>query len=179
MPKTSVQPIVIHHFSSPVGELILGSYQQKLCLCDWRYRRKRDEIDQRITSTLNSHFTKGTNAIIAQTIEQLNDYFQGDRTTFDVPLEMVGSDFQKRVWNALMKIPYGKTNTYLELTRKIGDAKAIRAVANANGANAISILVPCHRIIGSDGSLTGYAGGLNVKEKLLNLENVQQQLSLF
>jgi len=93
----------------------------------------------------------------------------------------VGSDFQKTVWEKLLTIPYGKTTSYLELSRMLGDEKAIRAVATANGANAISIIVPCHRVIGSDGSLTGYAGGLNAKQKLLQLEgmNFGEQLELF
>jgi len=84
---------------------------------------------------------------------------------------MLGSDFQKSVWKALLEIPYGKTASYLELAKKIGNEKAVRAVANANGANAIGIIIPCHRIIGSDGSLTGYGGGLPLKKKLLELEN--------
>src|SRR5690606_18399830 len=103
------------------------------------------------------------------------------RTTFDIPLLFIGTDFQKSVWEALMEIPYGTTKSYLELSRDLGDENAIRAVATANGANSISIIVPCHRIIGSDGSLTGYAGGLNAKKKLLQLEgmNFGNQLSLF
>ena len=84
---------------------------------------------------------------------------------------MVGTEFQKSVWEELLKIPYGQTASYLELSRAIGNEKAVRAVANANGANAIGIIIPCHRIIGSDGSLTGYAGGLDVKRKLLEIEN--------
>ena len=101
---------------------------------------------------------------------QLDEYFAGKRQTFDLPLSFAGTDFQKKVWNALLTIPYGKTISYGEMACMIGMPKAIRAVANANGANAISIFAPCHRVIGSDRSLTGYGGGLDVKEYLLKLE---------
>ncbi len=112
-------------------------------------------------------------------ITQLEEYFAQKRTSFDVPLLLCGSDFQKRVWQELLQVPYGTTISYLELSRKLGDEKAIRAVASANGANAISILVPCHRIIGSNGELTGYAGGLRAKKSLLQLEGALAQLDLF
>jgi methylated-DNA-[protein]-cysteine S-methyltransferase len=110
---------------------------------------------------------------------ELSAYFDGERRSFDLPLRLAGSEFQIRVWNALMEIPYGKTQSYAGLARKLGDERAIRAVAKANGDNAISIIVPCHRILGSDGSLTGYAGGLRVKKKLLQLEgaSLQQELN--
>ena len=106
----------------------------------------------------------------------------GGRKKFDIPVRFVGSSFQQKVWNELLKIPYGKTVSYLEISKKIGDEKAIRAVAAANGANAISIIVPCHRVVGSNGELTGYAGGLTVKKKLLHLEKsgkYPEQLELF
>ncbi len=108
---------------------------------------------------------------------ELHEYFDGSRRKFEVPLDLIGTDFQKSVWKALLEIPYGKTSTYLDQSRVLGDVKAIRAVAAANGQNKISIVVPCHRVIGSDGSLTGYAGGLSAKQYLLNLESTQ--LSLF
>ena len=102
--------------------------------------------------------------------QQLDAYFSGERKVFDIPLLMVGTDFQKSVWHALLEIPYGETASYLEQAKHIGRGKAVRAVASANGANAISIFIPCHRIIGSNGTLTGYAGGLETKQKLLELE---------
>ncbi|WP_309497755.1 methylated-DNA--[protein]-cysteine S-methyltransferase [Sulfurovum sp.] len=104
-------------------------------------------------------------------MRQMKEYLANDRKVFDVPMLMLGTDFQKSVWEGLIKIPYGETASYLELAKNIANEKAVRAVATANGANAISILIPCHRIIGSDGSLTGYAGGLDVKRKLLEIEN--------
>jgi len=110
---------------------------------------------------------------------QLNEYFAGDRTLFDLKLNPEGTTFQKQVWNALQTIPYGKTLSYLELSKQLGDVKAIRAVANANGKNPLWIIVPCHRVIGSDGSLTGYAGGLHRKQWLLEHESPYKQQSLF
>jgi methylated-DNA-[protein]-cysteine S-methyltransferase len=103
--------------------------------------------------------------------KQLDEYFTNKREIFDLPLDLKGTEFQKKVWNELMKIPFGKTITYKELSLRLGNLKAIRAVAAANGANPVSIIVPCHRVIGSDGSLTGYAGGLWRKRWLLDFEN--------
>ncbi len=101
---------------------------------------------------------------------QLEEYFAGRRRQFDLPLDLRGTDFQKRCWRELLKIPYGETRSYAEIARAIGNPLAVRAVGLANGQNPIAIIVPCHRVIGSDGSLTGYGGGLNVKRQLLELE---------
>ena len=174
--------ISLQYFKTPLGELILGDFHDKLCLCDWRYRKMRSAIDQRIREGLNASFEEDETIVTETAKHQLNEYFSADRTDFDIPLLMVGTAFQKTVWNELVKIPFGKTESYLELSRKIGNEKAIRSVAAANGANAISIIVPCHRIIGSDGRLTGYGGGLQAKRKLLQLEMHEQasdQLKLF
>lgn len=110
---------------------------------------------------------------------QLEEYFNGVRTEFDLKLNPNGTDFQNSVWEELKNIPYGKTRSYMEQTKKLGNLKAIRAVASANGKNQISIVIPCHRVIGSDGSLTGYAGGLWRKKWLLEHENPNKQTSLF
>jgi len=99
---------------------------------------------------------------------QLKEYFAGTRKEFDIPLDIEGTDFQKKVWNELQKIPYGKTISYKSLSEKLGDVKAIRAVGKANGQNPISIIIPCHRVISANGTLVGYAGGLAIKEKLLH-----------
>jgi len=101
---------------------------------------------------------------------QLKEYFSGKLKKFDVPLDVEGTDFQLKVWNELKKIPYGKTKSYKEIAEKLGDAKKIRAVGKANGQNPVAIVIPCHRVIGADGKLTGYAAGLDIKEKLLLLE---------
>ena len=110
---------------------------------------------------------------------QLSEYFEGKRKEFTFKLNPKGTDFQQRVWQALLKIPFGKTTSYLELSKQLGDVKAIRAVAAANGKNPLWVVVPCHRVIGSDGSLTGYAGGLWRKKWLLEHENPSPQQSLF
>lgn len=112
-------------------------------------------------------------------IQQLDEYFQGTRTQFDLKLNPQGTDFQKRVWKELLNVSFGKTRNYLEQSKKLGDPKAIRAVASANGKNPIWIVIPCHRIIGSDGSLTGYAGGIWRKKWLLAHESPAPQQSLF
>jgi len=162
--------IAIQYWQSPVGELILGSYDDKLCLADWRYRKQRERIDRRLKTSLDADYVENSSTVIERTIAQLEEYFAKERKSFDIPLLPVGTKFQKSVWKGLTQIPYGSTASYLDLARSIGNEKAVRAVASANGANAISILIPCHRVLGSDGTLTGYAGGLDVKEKLLILE---------
>jgi len=115
----------------------------------------------------------GTSKILEQTQKQLNEYFSGIRKEFDLPLEFKGTDFQKRVWSALLTIPYGETRSYADIARQVGSPKAVRAVGLANSKNPISIIAACHRVIGSNGKLTGYAGGLHNKEYLLRLENAQ------
>ena len=117
--------------------------------------------------------------ILQNAVSQLNEYFEGKRLNFDLKLNPKGTDFQKKVWKGLLQIPYGKTRTYLEQSKVLGDVKAIRAVASANGKNPLWIVVPCHRVIGSDDSLTGYAGGLWRKKWLLEHENPTMQQSLF
>lgn len=173
--------ILISTYKSPIGEIILGSFQDKLCICDWKYRRQRAQIDLRITTHFKASFKEEPSPFHKQTEEQLNAYFNKEIDHFDTPLTFAGTTFQKKVWTALTNIPYGKTMSYLTLSTTLGDSKAIRAVATANGANALSIIVPCHRIIGSDGSLVGYAGGLPAKKYLLTLENAfpSEQLTLF
>lgn len=172
--------IHIQKIKYKVGELIIGSFENKICLCDWSYRKMRNQIDARIQKGLNAEYVTKSSEIIEATVIQLKEYFESIRIKFDIPLKLVGTDFQIRVWEKLRTIPFGKTLTYKELAIQLGDEKAIRAVATANGANAISIIVPCHRIIGTDNKLVGYAGGLSAKKKLLELEGAyNQQLKLF
>ena len=130
----------------------------------------RTSIDDRIKRALDAEYIEGSPPVIKETIQQLNEYFQMQRKHFDLPLLLLGTEFQKQVWHALLQVEYGETSSYLELAEKIGNKSAVRAVASANGANAISIIVPCHRIIGSKGELVGYAGGLRAKQKLLESE---------
>ena len=117
--------------------------------------------------------------VLEDAVYQLQEYFEGSRQTFQLALRPTGTKFQKRVWDALLNIPYGKTTSYLELSKKLGDVKAIRAVAAANGRNPLWIVVPCHRVIGSNGHLVGYAGGLHRKKWLLEHESPVKQQSLF
>lgn len=162
--------ISIQYHKTQFGALILGSFKNELCLCDWKHRKMRASIDNRIQKGLNAEYVQKNTPILAESIKQISEYIAGQRVSFDLPLLLVGTDFQKRVWQELMKISYGTTASYLELSKQMGNEKAIRAVATANGANAISIIVPCHRIIGSTGNMVGYAGGTPTKRKLLELE---------
>jgi methylated-DNA-[protein]-cysteine S-methyltransferase len=120
-----------------------------------------------------------TPACLKECKEQLREYFKGKRKKFDLPLDLQGTPFQLKVWNEILKIPYGKTITYLELAKRVGDVKALRAVGGANASNPASILVPCHRVLGMDGKLVGYAGGLWRKKWLLEHEEAIAQLDLF
>ena len=117
--------------------------------------------------------------VLEDAVYQLSEYFEGKRQNFDLLLNPEGTEFQKKVWPALLEIPFGKTISYLELSKNLGDVKAIRAVASANGKNPLWVIIPCHRVIGSDGSLTGYSGGLHRKKWLLNHESPARQQSLF
>ncbi len=150
--------------------MILGSYDNKLCMADWRYRKTRNSIDRRVQKGLNATFIEEESSVLKLAKEELEAYFKGLRTTFDILLLLVGTEFQKSVWHGLLQISFGTTASYKELAQNIDNKTAVRAVASAVGANAISIFIPCHRIIGADGSLTGYAGGLEAKKKLLALE---------
>ncbi len=171
--------IYTQEYLSPYGPLLIGDYEGKLCLLDWQHRAKRSAVDRRLTAFLDAAYRDEATLLHQDAIAQLEAYFARQRTAFDLPLLLAGTEFQRKVWTALMEIPYGATVSYLELSRRLGDEKAIRAVASANGANAISIIVPCHRVIGSNRSLTGYAGGIAVKQRLLELESNVQQGGLF
>lgn len=173
--------IKIGEYKTPFGDMIIGSYERKLCLCDWKNRKMRKAIDDRIKEHLEAEYVEEQSSIIEECCKQLNEYFNRQRVEFDIPLLLIGSHFQKMVWYKLLQIPYGTTLSYTELSIKLLNRKAVRAIASANGANPISIIVPCHRIIGSNGKMIGYGGGRRTKFKLLELEKVvfNQQLSLF
>lgn len=149
---------------SPVGELTLIASDQGLAAILWE-----DDKPSRVRVT--SHLENKNHPLLLKTEKQLNEYFDRKRTSFSIKLDMVGTDFQKMVWKALTEIPFGSTQSYGELAKKIGRAKASRAVGAANGKNPISIIVPCHRVIGASGKLTGFAGGLKVKAQLIALES--------
>ncbi len=152
---------------SPVGTLLLAGDSQALRIVSFQ-SSKHAEPPQADW--------KQDKAPFAEVIRQLRAYFRGERKEFDLPLAPEGTEFQLRVWNRLRTIPYGETISYAQLAERIGDPKAVRAVGLANGSNPIPIIIPCHRVIGSDGSLTGFGGGLPTKKMLLELES--KQLSL-
>src|SRR5260370_23383059 len=149
-------------FESPVGPLLLAGDSNVLRLVSFE-SSKHSAPPQAVW--------KQDQAPFAEVILQLQAYFRGELKEFDLPLALEGTDFQLRVWNALRTIPYGETISYAQLARRIGNPRAVRAVGFANGSNPIPIIVPCHRVIGSDGGLTGFGGGLSTKEKLLGLES--------
>ena len=151
---------------SPVGLLTLVAQESALVGILWPQ-------DQPTRVRLGATQTDETHPTLLDTERQLQEYFAGTRTHFDVPLEFVGTDFQKQVWTALLTIPFGETRSYSEIAKQIGNEKAVRAVGAAIGRNPISIITPCHRVIGASGDLTGFAGGLNVKENLLLREGHQ------
>lgn len=143
-------------YHSPCGNIYLGAVADGLCFAEWVPLEFGED---------------GGSDVLADAVRELDEYFAGNRREFDVPVHYVcGTDFQKKVWDLLKNVKYGDTISYKEEARRFGNVKAIRAVASANGRNPISIFIPCHRVIGSDGSLTGYAGGLEKKRFLLDLE---------
>lgn len=157
-------------YHAPCADLLLGSYEGQLCLCDWLTDAKRSQTGRRLELMLDARMVDAPSDVIRQAAAELDEYFGGRRKVFSVPLLFVGTDFQKAVWNALLDVPFGVMQSYGWLAAKIGNPKAVRAVGLANGANDISIFAPCHRIIGSNGALTGYGGGLDNKRFLLALE---------
>ena len=162
--------INIQYFNSSCGLFVLASFGDKLCLCDWSNNPCAERNKRRIERYLNASFKIETTSVLEEAKRQLDGYFAGNRKAFTIPLHLVGTDFQQQVWNELLNIPYGATISYKEIAQNISKPKAVRAVAGAIGANGISILIPCHRVIGSDKSLTGYAGGLKAKKMLLQIE---------
>ena len=166
------QAVNIMSYDSPCGKLVLASAGNALCLCDWQEMPCAERNKRRLERILNAQFINESSPVLEQTARELNEYFAGKRKTFDIPLHPVGTDFQKRVWDALLEIPYGETRTYKEIARSVNNPKGVRAVAGAIGTNGISILIPCHRVIGLNHSLTGFAGGIEAKRQLLETEHL-------
>lgn len=160
---------------SPIGQLTINATENGICMLEFD-NQNRIEKHQKEFLDKGFEIIEDTNSHINNLSSQLNEYFDSKRTKFDIPLNMIGTDFQLKVWGALLEIPFGITRTYKEQSIIVGDLKAIRAVATANGANKVSIIIPCHRVIGSDGSLTGYGGELWRKKYLLKLESSQGEL---
>ena len=171
--SVSTETLTYDVVQSPIGRLILASDGTALVGVWMANASPEDANWQRL---------EGDDDILTQTRMELDEYFDGRRHTFDVPLAPNGTEFQRSVWSALTKIPYGKTISYAELARRVGKEAAVRAVGAANGRNPIPVIVPCHRVIGSDGSLTGFGGGLPRKKWLLQHENalprIQEELGV-
>lgn len=166
--------VLYQYFASPCGLLLLGELDEKLCCCDWvEEASSASSVVSRSLGRLKEKklvFVQGQTPFLEEVARQLTAYFEGRLRDFSIPFHLVGSSFQVRVWEALQTIPYGETVSYAELASRIGAPRAYRAIGQANHVNPISIILPCHRVIGSNGALVGYGGGLATKEYLLALE---------
>ncbi|VAW11559.1 Methylated-DNA--protein-cysteine methyltransferase [hydrothermal vent metagenome] len=162
--------INVLRFSSPIGSIIACATEKGLCYLGFIGQKHIEKQFAEIQKQFNAIILPGKNIHLTKVRKEVNEYFDGNRKEFSVSLDIIGTDFRKQVWNELLKIPYGKTVSYKEQALAMNNQKAIRAVASANGANKISIIIPCHRVVGSNGSLTGYAGGLHRKSWFLNFE---------
>ncbi len=160
----------LKRIETPLGTMIACANENGICMLEFSDRKALHTELKEISMHFNANIVQGENPHFKMLEKELNEYFVGKRTKFTVPLSPVGTEFQKKVWEVLRKIPYGTTRSYQEQANILGNPKAVRAVANANGLNKISIIIPCHRVIGSDGKLTGYGGGIWRKQKLLELE---------
>lgn len=168
--------LYLHAFPSPLGNILAAASERGLCLLEFAGSRRIDDELRDLQRLLGCQTKQGENEHARLVQTQLGEYFQGTRREFSVPLHSPGSLFQRRVWGALQTIPYGETTHYQALAEQLGNPAAVRAVAAANGANRLSILIPCHRVIGKDGSLTGYGGGLQRKQWLLDHEQGRHQV---
>ncbi|MBE2273288.1 MAG: bifunctional transcriptional activator/DNA repair protein Ada [Flavobacteriales bacterium] len=171
-PKNSKSEKVVDlkRIETPLGTMIACADDNGICMLEFSDRKALPTELKEISKYFNANIIQGENPHFKVLEEELEEYFKGKRKDFTVPLSPVGTAFQKNVWEVLRKIPYGTTRSYQEQAKILGNPKAVRAVANANGLNKISIIIPCHRVIGSDGKLTGYGGGIWRKQKLLELE---------
>jgi len=164
--------MVVHltHVTTPLGPMLLGATPEAVCLLEFTDRRMLETQLKRLESRLGCVFVPGSNDVARGLEEELGQYFAGELRVFTTPLLTPGTPFQQRVWAGLREIPHGATRSYGEQARALGSPGAVRAVARANGDNRIAIVIPCHRVVGSDGSLTGYGGGVERKRFLLELE---------
>lgn len=172
-PKESKENLVIlsRKILTPLGPMIAGASNKGICLLEFTDRVRIDKQLQKLEELFQAKLTPGESSYLDKLENQLQEYFQHKRTDFSLPLDIPGSPFQKKVWQALQKIPYGETRSYQEQAELINNPKAIRALGKANGDNRIAIIIPCHRVIGKKGDLRGYAGGLWRKKYLLEWEN--------
>ncbi len=167
----SEQVIIITRVLTPLGPMIAGASNQGICLLEFNDRRMVETQLSRLSKLVKAKFVTGAHPLFDLLNAELSAYFAGKLKQFSLPLDLPGTQFQKQVWQALMTIPYGETRSYQQQAEIINHCKAVRAVAKTNGDNRISIIVPCHRVIGKNGQLTGYGGGLWRKQRLLELES--------
>ena len=160
----------LHYLESPIGRLRLESNGTELVRIAFADESQEGDPSSDATTGSGDEDTGGNDPVLTAAVTQLRDYFAGRRSHFELPLAPAGTDFQRAVWRALEGIPYGELRSYRDIATAIGRPTAVRAVGAANGRNPLPIVVPCHRVIGSDGSLTGFAGGLDVKKRLLQME---------
>lgn len=162
--------ILTKKIATLIGEMIAGATEDGICLLEFADKGRSGKVLADLSKIFGSEIRDGENIHLTELRKQLEEYFRGVRKDFELPLLLSGSDFQKKVWSELIKIPYGSTRSYIEIAAAAGNAASVRAAANANGMNRIAIIIPCHRVIGSDGGLTGYAGGLTRKKWLIDHE---------
>lgn len=176
-PKNSKEKHVIDftRIETDLGTMVACATDKGVCLLEFSDRKGLETELKQLAKYHNANIVQGQNKYFKQLREELDAYFEGRLKEFKVPLDISGTDFQKQVWQALVEIPYGTTSSYLRQAEVLGKLSSVRAVANANGMNKIAIIIPCHRVVGSDGSLTGYAGGLWRKRKLIDLEKDNKQ----
>ncbi len=170
------EAVSLSAFNSVLGYLWVMATQKGIFRLDFRDDEPAAADIKHLEESLGVKIILENSIIIRQTEEQLKQYFDSERKVFNIPLDIRGTGFQKKVWEALLTIRYGETRTYMDQAKQLGDPKAVRAVAHANGLNPVAIIIPCHRIIGSNGDLTGYAGGLHRKRWLLEHESRQTTL---
>lgn len=174
--------LLLTKFDTPLGPMFACSAAEGICLLEFTDRRMLETEFEDLQRRLDAIIVRGDNEHLIQLKKEMAEYFAGNRKVFDVPLHTPTTPFRQQVWDRLVEVPFGQTASYKEQAEKLGNPKAVRAVASANGHNRVAIVIPCHRIIGSDGSLTGYAGGLDRKQWLLEHEGSYQrsaQLSIF
>lgn len=173
------KPIVSSWFETLLGPMITIADGEKLYLLEFSERRNLEQRIEKLKISLQANITSGRNAIIDSIENEIGSYFSGTLKTFKTPFSTIGSPFQKMTWEALIKIPYGETKSYLEQANMINKPAAHRAVANANGSNNLAIIIPCHRILRSNGDLGGYAGGIDRKKWLINHEKKHKSYDVF
>ena len=175
VPLRGIGGILLKHIETPIGTMVACATDKGICVLEFSDSKMLEAELKNIAQREKTTVVQGESPFFAILEQELSEYFAGKRQVFSIPLHPMGTDFQQRVWQVLRTIPYGQTWSYKQQATTLGSPKSVRAVANANGQNHISILIPCHRVIGSNGTLTGYGGGLWRKKFLLELEGVKSE----